>query len=471
MTVLAFLLALGLLVTVHEYAHYRVAVACGIKVLTFSVGFGKPLLRWKSRRPHPGQDTEFVIGLIPLGGYVRMLDASDEDVPAHWLAHAFHRQSLRVRSAVVAAGPLANLILAVLLYAVVFFMGQPETKAVVSTPLAGSMAQAAGVKSGDQIVRTGLSEDVLDDVRSFEDLRWWLLNLPDDTAQIWWEIQSPGVSGKQLINLTLPTKNPDALDASVASANPSSAFLMDLTRLGIQGAWTAPVMGELQAGKPAQQAGLARGDVVLRVDGKTISDAAQLRQMVRASGADKEPVPQVWEVQRRQHGVLLIEVTPERIREADTYFGRIGAHIGGAPASVWVQSDVSQSLLRAVEKTWDMSALTLRLLAKMVVGEAEWHHLSGPLTMADYAGRSASLGLSAYLVYLAALSVSLGVFNLLPLPMLDGGHLMYYLYEAFTGRAPSQKWLDVMQRLGLAVLLGLMAVSFFNDVVRLGWLG
>jgi regulator of sigma E protease len=138
---------------------------------------------------------------------------------------------------------------------------------------------------------------------------------------------------------------------------------------------------------------------------------------------------------------------------------------------VWVELDLVQSLSRALERTMDMSAMTLQLLAQMVLGEAEWRHLSGPLTMADYAGRSASLGLSAYLMYLAALSVSLGVFNLLPLPMLDGGHLMYYLYEAFTGRAPSQKWLDVMQRLGIAVLLGLMAVSFFNDVVRLGWLG
>lgn len=458
MTVLAFLLALGVLVTVHEYAHYRVAVACGIKVLTFSVGFGKPLLRWKSRRPHPGQDTEFVIGLIPLGGYVRMLDAGDDHVPAHWLAHAFHRQSLKVRSAVVAAGPLANLLLAVVLYAGVFFMGQTQTKAVVSTPVAGSVAQVAGVRGGDEVLRIGVAQDALQDVRSMEDLRWWLLNLQTDATEMWWEVQPGGVSGKQLLSMTLP---PSA----------SGANLLDLAQLGIQGPSTAPVMGEMQAGKPAQQAGLARGDVVLRVDGKSISDAAQLRQVVRASGVDQAPQTQVWEVQRRQHGVLLLEVTPEQIHEGNQTFGRIGAHIGGAPASVTVSLDPVQSVAQALERTWDMSTLTLRLLGKMVLGQAEWQHLSGPLTMADYAGRSASLGWSAYLLYLAALSVSLGVFNLLPVPMLDGGHLMYYLYEAITGRAPSQKWLDVMQRLGLAVLLGLMAVSFFNDVVRLGWIG
>jgi regulator of sigma E protease len=454
MTVLAFLVALGVLITVHEWAHYRVAVACGIEVLTFSVGFGKPLVRWKSQHPHPGQDTEFVIGLIPLGGYVRMLDATEGDVPAASLPRAFDRQPLLVRSAVVAAGPLANLLLAVTLYAVVFFTGQLETKAVVSSPVVGSIAHAGGVKSGDEIVRVGLSEDAMHDVRSLEDLRWWLMNLPADAEQVWWEVQSQGVSGKQLVPLKL-----------------KSAFLMDLPKLGIQGAWTAPVMGELQAGKPAQQAGLARGDVVLRVDGQRVNDAAQLRQMVRASGVNDAPAPQVWEVQRRQHGVLLIEVTPERIQEGDENFGRIGAHIGGAPASVWVELGFFESVAKAIERTWDMSAMTLQLLSQMVLGEAEWRHLSGPLTMADYAGRSASMGLSAYLIYLAALSVSLGVFNLLPLPMLDGGHLMYYLYEAFTGRAPSQKWLDVMQRFGIAVLLGLMAVSFFNDVVRLGWLG
>jgi regulator of sigma E protease len=470
MTVLAFLVALGVLVTVHEWAHYRVAVACGVQVLTFSVGFGKPLLRWKSRHPHEGQDTEFVIGLIPLGGYVRMLDATAEDVPPALLPRAFDRQPLRVRSAVVAAGPLANLLLAVVLYAVVFFAGQHQTKAVVSSPMAGSIAQAAGVKSGDEILRVGLTEDALQDVRSIEDLRWWLMNMPSDAEQVWWEVQSQGVSGQQRLALQLKATESATSDAATPKQK-HSAFLTDLPKLGIQGAWTAPVIGELQAGKPAQRAGLSRGDVVLRVDGQRISDAAQLRHLVRASGARAEPEPQVWEVQRRQHGLLLIEVTPERIKEGDDSFGRVGAHIGGAPATVWVELDVVQSVSRALERTWDMSTMTLQLLTQMVLGEADWRHLSGPLTMADYAGRSASLGLTPYLLYLAALSVSLGVFNLLPLPMLDGGHLMYYLYEAFTGRAPSQKWLDVMQRLGIAVLLGLMAVSFFNDVVRLGWLG
>ncbi len=469
MTVLAFIFALGVLITVHEWAHYRVAVACGVKVLTFSVGFGKPLLRWKSRNPHPGQDTEFIIGLIPLGGYVRMLDESDGDVPERLLPGAFHRQSLRVRTAVVVAGPLANLLLAVLLYAVVFFSGQIETKAVVSSPVIGSIAQTAGVQSGDEILRVGLLPDHLKDVHSLEDVRWWLLSLPEDAEQIWWEIQSQGVSGKQLLSLNLKAPELARPDSAATDKQVLSETMIDLSQLGIQGPWTAAVMGELQAGKPAQLAGLSRGDVVLRIDGKRISDAAMLRQIVRASGIKDLPATQVWEVQRRQQGVLLLEVTPDRVQEAGETFGRIGAHIGGAPVTLRVQLGLFDSVAKAFERTWDMSGMTLHVIGRMLAGEASWRNLSGPLTMADYAGRSVSLGLSAYLVYLAALSVSLGVFNLLPLPVLDGGHLMYYLYEAFTGRAPSPRWLDVMQRLGVAALLALMAVSFFNDLVRLGW--
>ncbi len=467
MTLLAFLVALGVLITVHEWAHYRVAVASGVKVLTFSVGFGKPLLRWKSRRPHPGQDTEFVIGLIPLGGYVRMLDEAEGDVPLPLAHRAFNRQSLRVRSAIVAAGPLANVLLAVLLYACIALYGQHQTRAIVSTPLAGSVAHAAGVQSGDEVLRVGESPESLKEVNSLEDLRWWLMGLSDDVTQVWWEVQPQGVAGKKILTL----KKNQATDESASdTSSEARRVTWALADLGIQGPWTAPVLGELQPGQPAQKAGLSRGDVVLRIDGQKIHDAAMLRQSIRDSGAQGAPRTQVWEVQRRQHGVLMLEVTPEWVSEAGRQHGRIGAHVGGAALTHWVQLGVVESVRHALERTWDMAAMTLQMLAKMVVGQASWDNLSGPITMADYAGKTASLGLTAYLSYLAVLSVSLGVFNLLPVPMLDGGHLMYYLYEAISGRPVSLAVQGFLQRFGLAVLMALMAVSFFNDVMRLGWL-
>lgn len=470
MTILAFLVALGVLITVHEWAHYRVAVACGVRVLTFSVGFGKSLIRWKSRQPHPGQDTEFVIGLIPLGGYVRMLDESEGEVPPNLAHQSFNRQTLLARSAIVAAGPLANLLLAAMIYASISFYGQTHTKAIVSTPLPGSVAQLAGVQSGDEVLRVGETPENLRTVHSMEDVRWWLMGLSDDVPQVWWEVQSQGVSGQKMLLL----KQQNRMDKATADATKGADTGPNpwgLTALGIQGPWTAPLIGELQPGKPAQLAGLSRGDVVMRIDGQKMHDAAMLRQSIRDSGAQGTTRSQVWEVQRRQQGVLMLEVTPELVNEAGRTYGRIGAHVGGAAATQWVELGLMESLSQAFERVWEMGAMTLRMMAGMLTGHASWDNLSGPLTIADYAGRTASLGLVSYLSYLAALSVGLGVFNLLPLPMLDGGHLMYYLYEAIFGRAPSSAWQDFFQRSGTTVLIALMAVAFFNDVIRLGWLG
>jgi regulator of sigma E protease len=220
---------------------------------------------------------------------------------------------------------------------------------------------------------------------------------------------------------------------------------------------------------PAHAAGLLRHDEVLRIDGHPVSDAGMLRAMVRASGQAHIPSLQIWDV-LRDGRLIQIEVQPDQAKENDQQIGRIGAQVGQPPVKVWVQYGFLNGIDKATDQTWEVMVMTLDMLWRLVTGHASLDNLSGPLSMADYAGRSASLGIGAYLSYLALLSVSLGVFNLLPLPVLDGGHLLYYLYEACTGRPPSLAWLEITQRAGLAMLVALMVFSLFNDVVRLGWL-
>ncbi len=455
MTVLAFLLALGVLITVHEWGHYRVAVACGVKVLTFSIGFGKPLLRWKSRKSHAGQDTEFCISLIPLGGYVKMLDEREGDVTSQDLPMAFNRQPLWARAAIVSAGPLANLLLAVCLYAATFWVGQFETQATLAAPVVGSVADAAGMRSGDTVLRAGVDADDLQDISSLDALRWWMLQ--QDASSVYLEVQAQGKQTPHVAHLAELPENAISKESNAWQAR------------GFTGAWSRAVLGDVQTGLPAQVAGLQRGDEVLRVDGQWVSDGPSLRAMVRRSGNTQAPSPQLWDISREGRH-LQVAVIPERLAEGSQFIGRIGAQVGEPPVKVWIQSDLVEGLHKAVIQTWEVIVMTLDMLGRLLTGNASLDNLGGPLTMADYAGRSASLGIGAYLSYLALVSVSLGVFNLLPLPVLDGGHLLYYLYEALTGRPPSPEWLDAMQRVGLAALVVLMVFSLFNDVVRLGWL-
>lgn len=455
MTLLAFLFALGVLITVHEWGHYRVAVACGVKVLTFSIGFGKPLLRWKSRKAHAGQDTEFCISLIPFGGYVKMLDEHEGDVAAQEAHLAFNRQSLWTRVAIVSAGPLANLGLAVCMYAATFWMGQYETQATLSEPVTGSVAAIAGLRSGDTVLRVGTSVENLQEMPSLDALRWWMLQ--QDASPVCVEVQSQGRQTPHVLCLPSLPKNAITKETNAWQAR------------GFSVAWSRAVVGEVQQGLPASAAGLQRGDEVLRIDGRVVNDGNDLRSQVRASGQSQVPAIQLWEI-AREGRLLQLEVKPEQVAEGAQHIGRIGAQVGEPPVKVWVQYGVLDGLMKAMTKTWDVMTMTLGMLGRLITGQASLDNLSGPLAMADYAGRSASLGVGAYLSYLALVSVSLGVFNLLPLPVLDGGHLLYYLYEACTGHPPSPEWLNAMQRTGLAVLVTLMVFSLFNDVVRLGWL-
>jgi regulator of sigma E protease len=442
-TILAFIVALGVLIVVHEYGHYLVARLCGVKVLRFSVGFGRPLALWRRGRDR----TEWVIAAVPFGGYVKMLDEREGPVAPEEAHRAFNRQSVGRRFLIVVAGPVFNFIFAILVYAGLFMHGMPEMRPVLGAPVAGSMAAAAGLREGDT-VRSMDGQAIA----TFQDLRWRVLKaaLQRDTVLLEILDQRGHVGDARLDLRAFPT------DETQKDA-------LELIGLRPYRPRYDAIIGQLESGRPAEKAGLRAGDRVTDVGGAAITAWEELVKAIQ----DSPGKPLSLGIERGSEH-LAIEVVPDAVRAGDRQIGQIGIRpLDSGKYVANVSYGLGASLLKAADKTFEISVFSLKMLGKMLLGEVSWKHLSGPVTIADYAGQSAQMGITYYLTFLALISISLGVLNLLPIPLLDGGHLMYYAVEIVKGSPVSERAMDIGQRVGLALLLVMMAFAFYNDLNRL----
>ncbi|HLA75896.1 MAG TPA: RIP metalloprotease RseP [Gammaproteobacteria bacterium] len=445
-SILSFIVTLGILVTIHEFGHFWVARTLGVKVLRFSVGFGKPI--W-SRRAGP-DNTEYVLAAIPLGGYVKMLDEHEGEVAPHELPRAFNRQKLPTRFAIVLAGPLFNFLFAILAYWLIFTIGVEALKPVVGEVAVGSIAAEAGLKQGDEIVAIAGKP-----VQTWEAAVFGLLDKILERGQVAVAVRDEQ-GGTRTIQFDIKADGSGLDRGSV------------LENLGIRPVrlHLPAVIGQIEPGGAAAQAGLAVGDSILSADGQEITDWAAWVDYVRA-----RPGRMIAVGVERAGQRLQLQVQPAATPSPNGEIGRIGA-AAAMPAlptelRVRVQYDPLEAVGQAMVKSWEISALTLSMLGKMVIGQASLENVSGPLSIAQYAGYSASDGLVSFLRFLAIISISLGVLNLLPIPLLDGGHLMYYLIEAVKGSPVSAKAQLIGQQLGIALLAGLTILAVYNDLTRL----
>ena len=444
---LALLVTLGLLIAFHEFGHFWTARKLGVKVLRFSVGFGKPL--WM-RKSGPDQ-TEYVLAAFPLGGYVKMLDEREGDVAEEELHRAFNRKSVWRRFAIVAAGPIFNFIFAIFAFWLMYLIGVPGVAPIVGEVTPKSAAAVAGFQSGDRIIEiNGLKTP------TWSVARFNLLDASLNTDEVSFQVQ--GESGQT-----------HTLQISVADISSEIKQKQLLTHLGL--APVRPVLpavlGQLSPDGPAELAGLKAGDRILRVNDQRISDWMAVVNLVRA-----HPGQEIQFEIERDGLPQTISVNAATLETDTGTIGRIGAApapAGPLPPELLAREEypVFESLAVAVAKTWQLSSLTLRMIGKMIVGEVSVKNLSGPITIATYAGYTASIGFTAFLYFLAVVSISLGVLNLLPVPMLDGGHLMYYLVEMVKGSPVSDGLQLKMQQVGIAFLLVLMSLALYNDVMRL----
>lgn len=443
----ALIVTLGLLITFHEFGHYWVAKRCNVKVLRFSVGFGKAL--W-SRRAGPDQ-TEYRVAALPLGGYVKMLDEREGEVAEGERARAFNTQSVGKRTAIVAAGPLFNFVLAILLYWIMYMVGVVGLKPILGEVPPGTAAAEAGLVEGDRIDQVGGTP-----VSTWKGLVLALLDHALDGPQV--EFTVTRATGEQVVRvMQAPSLADQGSILENSGLQPGSPHL-------------SPVIDEVVAGGAADIAGLTPGDRITLADGGAIDSWSQWVDVVRAKPGAAIAVEVI-----RDGRPLQLTLTPAVKQTDDGEQGYIGARVrvsdeARAAWEAWraVQRyGVAEAFGQALDKTWEMSVLTLRLVGKMLTGEATVRNLSGPISIAQYAGQSASIGLAQFLGFLALVSLSLGILNLMPVPVLDGGHLLYYFIEFVRGKPLSDEAVIWGQKVGVVLLLGLMTLAFYNDLDRL----
>jgi len=444
----AFILALGVLITFHEFGHFWVARLCDVKILRFSLGFGRPIYR----RLFGTDRSEFVIAALPLGGYVKMLDEREGEVLPAEAKRAFNNKPISQRFAIVVAGPVFNIIFAIIAYWVMYTVGITGLKPIIGEVESGSIAQQAGIEAGDEIIS-------VDDQRT----PTWSSVIDVFVERI--------VEEKQVDFVLKDVRGNDRITrvdlSRVSIDDMAGGHLMSTLGMLPEKPVIPAIIGEVIKAGAAERAALQAGDKILEVDGVKVNDWLQWVEIIR-----KNPEKQLSIKMRRNGAVLSGKLTPAAEMVDGGRIGRIGAIVDTTFQNDHTRTAIeSYSLLpalaKATGKTLDMSVMTLRILGKMLVGKASVKNLSGPISIAQYAGHSAELGLVAFLSFLAIVSISLGVLNLLPIPLLDGGHLLYYLVEVIKGSPVSETVQVIGQQLGLAILLGLMGLAFYNDILRL----
>jgi regulator of sigma E protease len=440
--IVPFIVALGLLILIHELGHYLIARWCGVKVLRFSVGFGRPLLKYQGKG-----ETEWVLGVFPLGGYVKMLGEGDDEVEEHESHRAFSRQSVGRRFAIVAAGPIFNLLLAIVLYWGLFVGGSEELRPLIApAEMETSLARNAGVRDGDLVLSVNGGE-----IKSWQDLRWTLLRHALDRDEAYLLVRTR--SGSDAVRI-LDLRN-FSLD-DVGREDP-------VFRMGLRPASVPAFIDHVEEGGAAARGGLIAGDEIVAIDGEAVNLIHEIVETVRNAPGQTRMFTVYRGGEERT-----FPVTVDAKQAADgKVTGIIGVRFDTSSLFARVSYGPIDALVHAVRQTWETGALTLKSIGLMIIGDISLKNVSGPITIADIAGKTAQHGAAAFIRFLAFISISLGILNLLPIPVLDGGHLLYYAVEFIKGSALSSRVVEVGQKIGLIILFMLMAFALYNDINRL----